>query len=211
MIEDDVKDAILEFIEEIGIERQLSLSDQELLKSIRKEWDEMNDEEKAMTVWEELFDLMENIAPESVYFGSHPGDGSNYGFWPMSFEEIKDYTPFSAEFNVEKLAKVITKAAEIHEECWNKEAYSLEVESSKRNFIRMYGSEKSHWGMWADPQRFYHYSKEEAAELACKNMGLPRIMGRFIQLALDGWWNDVLDWCGRIRKITGGDYESFND
>lgn len=31
---------------------------------------------------DDLFDVLEQYAPEGYYFGAHPGDGSDYGYWP---------------------------------------------------------------------------------------------------------------------------------
>lgn len=39
------------------------------------------DTEDAVYDLEQLFDLLNEAAPAGYYFGSHPGDGSDYGFW----------------------------------------------------------------------------------------------------------------------------------
>ena len=45
------------------------------------------DDETLGWVVDELFDELDKIAPEGTYFGAHPDDGADYGFW--SVEESK--------------------------------------------------------------------------------------------------------------------------
>ena len=41
------------------------------------------DSEDALWLLESLFDQLNEAAPEGYYFGAHPGDGSDYGFWAI--------------------------------------------------------------------------------------------------------------------------------
>ena len=35
----------------------------------------------------DLFDAIDDYVPEGYYFGAHPGDGSDYGIWPVEEED----------------------------------------------------------------------------------------------------------------------------
>lgn len=50
----------------------------------------LKDEEAASWLVESLSDALQSFAPPYCYFGSHEGDGSDFGFWPShdSIEEL---------------------------------------------------------------------------------------------------------------------------
>ena len=44
--------------------------------------------ETAQYILEELFDLLNQHAPENCYFGAHVGDGSDFGFWEFTDNDV---------------------------------------------------------------------------------------------------------------------------
>ncbi len=34
---------------------------------------------------EKIWDVMQELAPEGCYFGAHPGDGADFGYWSLGY------------------------------------------------------------------------------------------------------------------------------
>lgn len=47
----------------------------------------MQDGDAAMELTHELMDALEEHAGPGLYFGAHPGDGSDFGYWPVEADE----------------------------------------------------------------------------------------------------------------------------
>ena len=50
------------------------------------------DSEEAQWLMQELFDDLDNHAPLHIRFGSHDGDGADFGFWPTDFDDCHRIT-----------------------------------------------------------------------------------------------------------------------
>ena len=65
------------------------------------EWDDRWQDDDVAYLYEELTDILERYAPEGYYFGAHPGDGSDFGYWRdesymlgVITESVKEGQPF---------------------------------------------------------------------------------------------------------------------
>ncbi len=73
------EDLIPAFVSELELCSNGNPADKPLIDEANALEDYESDE--AQDILNDLFDALSNYAPSYGYFGSHPGDGADYGFW----------------------------------------------------------------------------------------------------------------------------------
>ena len=80
------KNLVIEIAEEYNeiLERAEACNYHSCGKDITSE----KDAEALSRLVESLFNILDSIAPDGTYFGAHPGDGSDFGFWPYEDSDL---------------------------------------------------------------------------------------------------------------------------
>lgn len=77
----DLIPRFLDVIKDTPEYEQILLANKPPSVALDNEYDEWWDSDEAFWFYMELHDLLEDFAPEGYYFGTHPRDGSDFGFW----------------------------------------------------------------------------------------------------------------------------------
>lgn len=83
----DLIPRFLEVIRDTPEYDQLVLANMPPSMALDDEYNEWWDSDDAFWFYMELHDLLEDMAPEGYFFGTHPGDGSDFGFWKSEDNE----------------------------------------------------------------------------------------------------------------------------
>lgn len=88
----DVSTAILDFLKQNhpDVYEEFANAHPNMINALGDEQNQYwGSEECNYDLNDDLWDKMNNVAPEGEYFGSHPGDGSDYGFWKNVDEAVR--------------------------------------------------------------------------------------------------------------------------
>ena len=100
MREEDLIPVFLDTLEELDPERAVGfkeVADLDIIESNEygvcyNDEDDiggLSSQELALHILDDLFTALDEYAPPYCYFGAHPGDGADYGFWP-DIERVKE-------------------------------------------------------------------------------------------------------------------------
>ena len=94
MRKEDLIPCFLDIAKELGGETELLLTIQERIDFNEDEDNSYNyyKSDESDYDLDELFDALQEFAPPYFYFGSHPGDGADYGYWLIDdvVQQVKD-------------------------------------------------------------------------------------------------------------------------
>ena len=82
---DELIDDCMNFLREVELDQEtsekLSMVEQKLRQTDKLENTEKINKRKKEILFQDIFDIFENISPEGCYFGTHPTNLSLIGFW----------------------------------------------------------------------------------------------------------------------------------
>lgn len=88
---EDLAPAWLDELEARDISRaELIMADYRSILAVIENTDEWlpADYEEADWLLDDLYRALNEVAPNGYYFGGHPGDPADFGYWPIEEEEV---------------------------------------------------------------------------------------------------------------------------
>lgn len=100
------------------------------------------------------------------------------------------------------LAEIIVNAVQLREDSYDKDSADVASEKCERERLQQ---EKDNPGSifygYVDYSKFYTMSLEDCCEKVAKDKG-SIALGTIAYLALNGWWNDTIDWAQKVLDPT---------